>query len=73
MAVVIAVALQAATAVLGPASSGALRTGQEELVTVPAPATSDPEIPQSPGTLGYDGSSARGGMRGLALLSGNSN
>ena len=73
MAVVIAVALVPATAVLGPAPSGALRSGPEEFVTVPAPATNGPEMPQSLGYLEYDWSSAEGGVPGFALLSDNSN
>jgi hypothetical protein len=73
MAVVIAVALVPATAVLGPAPSGALRSGPEEFVTVPGPATNGPETPQSLGYLEYDWSSAEGGVPGFALLSDNSN
>ena len=73
MAVVIAVALVPATAVLGPAPSGALRPGPEEFVTVPAPATNGPEMPQSLGYLEYDWSAAQGGVPGFALLSDNAN
>jgi hypothetical protein len=71
MAVVIAVALVPATAVLGPVPSGALRSGPEEFVTVPA--TNGPEMPQSLGYLEYDWSAAEGGVPGFALLSDNSN
>ena len=73
MAVVIAVALVPATAALGPVPSGALRSGPEEFVTVPAPATNGPEMPQSLGYLEYDWSAAEGGVPGFALLSDNSN
>ena len=72
MAVVIAVALVPATAVLGPAPSGARPSTPEEFVTVP-PATNGPEMPQSLGYLEYDWSSAEGGVPGFALLSDNSN
>ena len=44
----------------------------EELVTVPAPGTNGPEMPQSLGYLEYDWSSAEGGVPGFALLSDNS-
>ena len=73
MAVVITVALVPATAVLGPAPSGAMRSGPEELVTAPAPATNGPELPQSLGYLVFDWSAAEGGVPGFALLSDNSN
>jgi hypothetical protein len=73
MAAVIAVALVPATAVLGPAPSGALRSGLEEFVTVPAPATNGPEMPQSLGYLEYDWSAVEGGVPGFGLLSDNSN
>ena len=69
MAAVIAVALVPAIAALGPALSGA----PEEFVTVPAPATNGPEMPQSLGYLEYDWSAAEGGVPGFALLSDNSN
>ena len=45
----------------------------EELVTVPAPATNGPEMPQSLGYLEYDWSPAEGGVPGFALPSDNSN
>jgi hypothetical protein len=73
MAVVIAVALVPAVAVPGPAPSGARPSGLEEFVTVPAPATNGPELPQSLGYLEYDWSAAEGGVPGFALLSDNSN
>lgn len=73
MAIVIAVALVPATAALGPAPSGVLRSGPEEFVTVPAPATNGPENPQSLGYLVFDWSAADGGVPGFGLLSDNSN
>jgi hypothetical protein len=72
MAVVIAVALVPATAVLGPAPSGATPSPPEEFVTVP-PATNGPEMPQSLGYLDYDWSAAGGGVAGFGLLSDNLN
>ena len=73
IAVAIAVALVPVIAVLGPAPSGALRSGPEEFVTVPAPGTNGPEMPQSLGYLEYDWSSVEGGVPGFGLLSDNSN
>lgn len=73
MAVVIAVALVPVIAVLGPAPSGALPSGPEEFVTIPAPATKRPELPQSLGYVEYDWSAAEGGVPGFGLLSDNSN
>ena len=70
MAVVITVALTPESAVLGPVTSGAQRSAAEEFVTVPAPATNGPEMPQS---LEYDWSGAEGGVPGFGLLSDNSN
>ena len=69
MAVVIAVALVPAIAVLGPALSGARPSGPEEFVTVPAPATNGPELPQSLGYVEFDWSAAGGAVPGFGLLS----
>ena len=73
IAVAIAVALVPVIAVLGPASSGARSSMPEEFVTVPAPATNGPELPQSLGYVEYDWSAAEGGVPGFGLLSDNSN
>ena len=55
---VIAVALASATFALGPVPPGALRSGPEELITVPAPPTNGPDMPQSLQYLQYDWSAA---------------
>jgi hypothetical protein len=73
MAVVIAVALVPVIAVLGPAPSGARTSTPDEFVTVPAPGTNGPELPQSLGYVEYDWSAGGGGVPGFGLLSDNLN
>ena len=71
MTAVIALALVPAIAVLGPATSGALPSSPQELVTVPEP-SADGNLP--PQTLGYvEFDWAEGGVPGFGLLPGNSN